>query len=106
MQRGRTASVAGRSYSAVARRLDLTAEQREQLSAILADGQNADASWRAANPNATRDERQQYAEERREATKAAIRSILTESQAARFDELGSRSMERTRPTRLRRGSRR
>ncbi len=77
------------------RSLNLTDDQRARVGEILKAERDAVSAWRESNANAERAERASFMEERKNATREAIREILTDEQKARFDEHAARRTERS-----------
>jgi Spy/CpxP family protein refolding chaperone len=79
----------------LARQLDLTPEQREQIEAILREERSkADSVLRAVRP---------VLQARYDSANAAIRAVLTPEQRERFDRSREGRRERMRPRRMPRG---
>lgn len=86
-----------RLLTRLTRELELTAEQHDQLEAVLANNrERADAYWKTSRGEYTA---------LREEFRAAIRSVLTEPQREQFNQLLQRDEERRQQQSQRRRSR-
>ena len=77
--------------AALMRGLNLSTEQREQVSALLDAERKGLQEWQSSNPDATRAQRLEQARERRAKTQTAIKELLTDEQAAQFERMSDQT---------------
>jgi len=76
-------------------RLELTPEQRTQLRENMTAQREAAKTWLAANPNATREERQAHRKAQAEAGQTALKGLLTPEQQQAWEEMKTQRLERS-----------
>ena len=84
----------GDRTSGLMERLDLTEAQQTQLKEIRTTYHEAVRAWREAHPDATREEKQAYRAEQRDAMKADVEAVLTPEQVVRLERLKARAKKR------------
>ena len=85
--------------SGLVERLDLAEAQQAQLKEIRSTYREAAQAWPEANPEATREEKQAYRAEQRDAMKKALEAVLTPEQVAQLERLKAERGERSRKRR-------
>jgi Spy/CpxP family protein refolding chaperone len=80
----------GLSFDAVAKRLELTDDQKPKVKPIIEDMQKQLADYRKDNPDATMADRRAKIKEIRDATTAKLKDILTADQLTKWQQIGSR----------------
>jgi len=78
------------SFDTIAKRLELTDDQKPKVKPIIEDMQKQLADYRKANPDATRADRAAKMKEVREATTTQLKDILTADQLTKWQQMATR----------------